>query len=131
MGNIENRAEPGYEGLGRRAIIAEEPRSHGGTVWQTGLHLPREPSVQHRFIGIVGRKSRAQFILRMRGGSFSVRQKQVSSLDEITEKILQLPISSIVGHEPHAHAGAECLGLSYEPVSRNRVRNLHANFAEP
>ena len=121
MGNIENRAEPSYEGLGRRAIIAEEPRSHGSTVLQAGFLLPREPSMQHRLIDIVGRNSRAQFILRVPGGFFRRGQKQVSSPNEFTKKVLQRAISLIVWHEPHADAGTECHGLSDEPVSRNRV----------
>ena len=80
--------------------------------------------------GIVGRKSRAQFILRVPGGFFSVGQKQVSSPNEFTKKVLQRAISLIVWHEPHADAGTECHGLSDEPVSRNRVWNLHADIAE-
>ena len=57
-------------------------------------------------------------------------RNKVSSLNEITKKILQCAISLIVRHEPHAHARPVRLRFSDETFLRNCVRSVHANAAE-
>ena len=127
--NIEDHAEPGDEGMGCGAIIAKEPCAHGGTVRQTGLLLPREPGVQCRFIGIIGRKAGTQ-LLRAPGRFFSMWKQWIFPSNEIAEKILQRAVSSIVRHDPNAHACAIWFGFADKPLSRNHVRYVQSNFAK-
>ena len=85
--------------------------------------------MQHRFIGVIGRKDCTQF-LRMLDGFFRVGKEQIIVFDKRTEKDLQRAISLIVRHEPHPNACAVLHRFSDETFPRNCVGSVHANAAE-
>lgn len=86
---FEHPAKPNNKAFGHRTVLSKISRSDGRAVWQSGLLLPRWPSMQHGLLLSYITVCRPVAFFRL-GCRFSGMWKQrIRALDEGPEKVFQ------------------------------------------